>query len=157
MNLLEVFSEPYLLVDLEARDKKGAIKEIVRCLVDGGAVDDEVGKKIEKAVNKRESEGSTGIGKGLAIPHAKECPAVDSMIGIVARSAEGIEYNSIDGSPVHVLFLVVSPENCGDQHMAVMKRIAAMHRDEKNIKFFTTTDRLDSVREIFREVDETFA
>ncbi len=155
MNLLDVFPEPHLLVNLEARDKTNAIHELIQHLVSSGSVDEDTGKKIEKAVNKREAEGSTGIGKGLAIPHSKECDAVDSVIGVMGRSTDGIEYNSIDGGAVHVLFLVVSPESQADQHLKIMKKIASLHRDEKTIKFFSSTDRLNSVKEIFKEIDDS--
>ena len=62
MKLLDIFPESHLLMDLQARDKKGAIREMVQFLVDSGGVGEEAGKKLDKAVNKRESEGSTGMG-----------------------------------------------------------------------------------------------
>lgn len=155
MNLLDVFSEPHLLVDLEARDKTSAIQEIIQHLVQNETVDEDTGKKIEKAVNKREAGGTTGIGKGLAIPHSKECNAIDGVIGVLARSKEGIEYNSIDGGPVHLLFLVVSPESQAEHHLQIMRKIASLHRDEKTIRFFAQTDRIDSVKEILQEIDES--
>lgn len=156
MNLLDIFPASRVLLDLKSRDKKGAIREIVQYLVSTEAVTEEVGKKLERAVNKREAEGSTGIGKGLAIPHAKECSFIRETLAVFARSAEGIEFNSIDGEPVRLVFLVVSPAKQSDKHLFVMKKIAALHRDEKTLKFFMTTNNVSSVLDILEEIDETF-
>jgi mannitol/fructose-specific phosphotransferase system IIA component (Ntr-type) len=156
MNLLELLPESRLIMDLNARDQKAAVREIVQHLVTSEVITEDVGKKLEKAVNKREAEGSTAIGKGLAIPHAKECAFLSEVIAVFARSRTGIQFDSTDGGPVHIVFMVVSPVNYSDTHLAVMKKIATMHRDEKTLKFLRTTDRVESVIEILKEIDEGF-
>jgi len=156
MKLLDIFPESHLLMDLQARDKKGAIREMVQFLVDSGGVGEEAGKKLDKAVNKRESEGSTGMGKGLAIPHAKDCAFLDGMIAVFARSRDGVEFSALDGENVHLAFMVASPPEDSENHLAVLRKIATMHRDEKTLKFLVTTDSTSSVLEILKEIDDSF-
>lgn len=156
MRLLDVLPESRLLLELKSRDKRGAFREIIDHLVASGVVSDDAGKKLERAVTKREGDGSTGIGKGLAIPHAKECSFLDQVIAVLARSQDGIDYSAIDGEPVRLVFLVVSPPNCSDKHLHLMRKIATLNRDEKTLKFLMTTRNTASVLEILKEIDENF-
>ena len=156
MNLLELFPKKHFIMDLKARDQKGAFKEMIEHLVAAEAISDETGKKLERAVNKRESEGSTGIGKGLAIPHAKACKAIDKLVAVFARSSEGVNFNAVDGEPVNLVFLVCSPLEQADQHLIIMRKIAAMHKDEKTLKFLRTTDKVENIFAILEEIDEDF-
>ncbi len=143
-------------MDLRARDKKSAVKEIVQHVVDLELVTEEIGKKLEREVNKREGEGSTGIGKGLAIPHAKGCKFLSHVIAVFARSKEGVNFNAVDGGSVYLLFMVASPPDQSDKHLQIMRKIATMHKDDKTLKFLRTTDRVESVLEILKEIDENF-
>ena len=156
MNLLDIFSEKNLLLDFKARDKKGAFKEIIQHLAALGSITDDAGKKLEKAITKREDEGSTGIGKGLAIPHAKNCNFISEVIGVFARSKEGISFNSVDGGTVYLVFMVASPGTHSDKHLQIMRKIATLHKDDKTLKFLKTTENPGSVLEILKEVDEMF-
>jgi mannitol/fructose-specific phosphotransferase system IIA component (Ntr-type) len=143
-------------MDLKAKDKKGAIRELVQRLATQGRLKEDDSRKVERLVNKREGQGSTGIGKGLAIPHAKGCPQVDAVLGVFARSTAGILFDAVDGGLVHLIFLVVSPEEQAEVHLAIMRKIATLHRDEKTLKFLTATESVESVLEIFKEVDDNF-
>jgi mannitol/fructose-specific phosphotransferase system IIA component (Ntr-type) len=155
MRLLDVFPESRLLVELKSRDKRGALREVIEHLVAAEVISDDIGRKLERAVTKREGEGSTGIGKGLAIPHAKECGFLEEVIAVMARSQEGIDFSSIDGEPVRLIFLVASPLNCADKHLQLMKKIATLNRDEKTLKFLMTTRKTATVLEILKEIDES--
>ena len=156
MRLVDLLPKSMMILDLKAKDKKGVIREVVQCLVTQGKIKDDDGRKVERLVTKRESQGSTGIGKGLAIPHAKGCPQVKEVLGVFARSVNGVQFDAVDGGLVHLVFLVVSPDSRADEHLSVMRKIATMHRDEKTLKFLVTNSNLDSVMEIFKEVDDTF-
>ncbi len=158
MNLVDLFPEESMILNLEARDKKSAIREMLQRLVERGHLDEETVKKAEKAVLKREGQASTGIGKWLGVPHAKGCGFLGSdLVGVYARATEGLSYESVDGEPVHVLFLVLSTDAGADEHLAVMRRVAALHRDEKSAKYLTQSTNSGSIREIFKEVDEQFS
>jgi PTS system fructose-specific IIC component len=156
MKLLELFPRQNILLDLKARDTKGTFKEIIAHLEQTGAVTEEVGKKLERAVTKRESEGSTGVGKGLALPHAKGCSFISEMIAVYARSKTGVSFNAVVGASAHLVFFVASPVHLADQHLVVMKKIVTLHRDDKTLKFLKTSDKIESVLEILREIDEKF-
>lgn len=157
MTLVEIFPPKSWIADLKARDKKSAVKEMVQHLVNLGHLKGEGAKKAEKAIQKRESEGSTAIGKGLALPHAKGCSFVKEVLGVFARSREGLPFDAVDGGLVHVLFLVVSPEDAATQHVEIMRRIARFHSDEKTLRFLAKNEDLESLEEIFKEVDDYFA
>ena len=156
MKLTDLLPSSMLIMNLESKDKKGALRELIQKMVHAGRIKDDDVRKVERLVQKRESQGSTGIGKGLAIPHAKECPQVNEIVGVFARSRDGIPFDAVDGGLVHLLFLVVSPEGLADQHLAIMRKIATLHRDEKTLKFLRTNEGADSVLEIFQEVDDNF-
>lgn len=153
MNLSDVITKEMVLSELESREKKPVIQELINHLVVKKKVSPDVAKKIERAVNKRESQGTTGIGKGLAIPHVKNCAHVSEILAVFGRSTPGVPFEAIDGEPVHLIFLVVSPLGAEAEHISVMKKIAALGRDEKTNRYLTTTPKFDNVAEIFKEVD----
>ena len=157
ISLVGVFPASNAICDLRARDKKAAIKEMLQHSVAQGSLKEDAAKKAEKAILKREIMGSTAIGKGLAIPHAKGCSFVDNVVGVFGRSIEGIPFDSVDGDLVHVLFVVLSPSSLADDHLNIMKRIAFLHRDEKTLRYLARDERLRSLQEIFKEVDERFS
>lgn len=157
MTLVDLFPRTRWIPDLKARDKKAAIKEMLQHLVSCGDLSAEDAKKAEKAVQKRESQGSTGIGKGLALPHAKGCSFLGDLLGVFARTREGLPFDAVDGGMVHVLFMVISPESQAAQHMEIMKRIARLHLDEKSLRYLARNEALDMLHEIFKEVDDSFS
>ena len=91
--------------DLEARDKEGAIREIVQALLDAGKIASTEKDSIVKAILKREELGSTGIGRGVAVPHTKH-PSADHLLGAVAVSRQGVDFASLDGERVNLFFSV---------------------------------------------------
>lgn len=157
MNLVELYPNSSMLLDLQAREKQSANKEMLEYLVSQGRLEKTAVKKVMSAINTRESQASTGIGKGLAVPHAKNCAFVDGLLGVYARSKEGIPYESVDGEPVHLLFLVLSCGDTAEAHLGIMKRVASLHRDEKSLRFLATSTDLKQITGIFKETDERFS
>jgi mannitol/fructose-specific phosphotransferase system IIA component (Ntr-type) len=157
MTLVEVFPKSVWIPELKARDKKVAIREMVQLLVTAGLLKEDAARKAEKAIHKREGNGTTAIGKGLAIPHAKGCAFLKDLLGVFARSREGLPFDAVDGGLVHVIFLVVSPEDQAGQHLDVMRRIARLHLDEKTLRFLARSENLDNLQEIFKEIDDSFS
>src|SRR3989442_5189049 len=156
MTLVDLFPRSIWITDLKARDKKSVIKEMLQHLVQQGRLKEEGAKKAEKAVQKREGQGTTAIGKGLAIPHAKDCSFLKEVLGGFARSMDGIPFDAVDGGLVHVVFLVISPEEKAVQHLDTMKRIARLHLDEKTLRFLAKDETLEHLQEIFKEIDDYF-
>ncbi len=109
--------------DLLATNKADAIREMIAKLSSVGAIERENEDDIIRAILKREDLGSTGIGRGFAVPHAKHT-SVDRLIGAMAISREGIEFNSLDNRRVHIVFLFVSPMDQPGDHLNAIERIS---------------------------------
>src|SRR5712671_8038871 len=93
---------------LEADEKEAVIRAMGKALVEAGKISQDNYESIIAAILKREELGSTGIGRGVAVPHTKH-PAVDKLVATIALSKEGVEFASLDGERVHILFLLMSP------------------------------------------------
>ena len=126
MLLTEILTPELVVVPLVAQDKAGIIAELTRHLINhsGGAFSEVLG-----AVEEREAVLSTGIGFGVAIPHARS-PAVRELTIVCGVSAVPVPYDSIDGEPVRLFFLIVGPEASAGQHVKVLSRIARLVRRE---------------------------
>ena len=154
MNLVDLFPKSRMVLDLKARDKRAAIRELLEVLVAGGELTEDEARKAERGIQKREKQGSTGIGKGLAVPHSKNSSFMEGVLGVFGRSVQGIPFDSVDGERVKVVFMLVSSSDHADQHLQVMKKIAMVHRDEKSLRYLATTGNSDGIVEIFREIDD---
>jgi nitrogen PTS system EIIA component len=124
--LTEFLTPERVVVPLVARDKAGVIAELTHRLVDhsGGTV-----AEVLAAVEEREAVLSTGIGFGVAIPHARS-PAVRELSVVSGLTSVPVPYDSIDGDPVRLFFLIVGPEASAGQHVKVLSRIARLVRHE---------------------------
>jgi len=127
VRLSELLSPSRIRVPLRAKDKEGVLRELVDLLVqqDGGAAPDEV----LGAILERERQFPTGIGYGVAVPHGKT--PVLSGLGIVAgTAAEPVAYETIDGQPVRLFFLLAGPESLAGTHVKALSRISRLVRRE---------------------------
>ena len=126
MLLTELLTPDRVVVPLSASDKAGVIAELTRHLVErsGGTFAEVLG-----AVQEREAVLSTGIGFGVAIPHARSS-AVSELTLICGVSPKPVPYDSIDGEPVRLFFLIVGPETSAGQHVKILSRIARLVRRE---------------------------
>ncbi len=126
MLLSELLTPDQVVIPVSARDKTGVIAELTRCLTDrlGGDY-----AEVLAAVKEREAGGSTGIGFGVAIPHARS-RGVSRMSLVCGVSSAPVPYDSIDGEPVRLFFLIVGPEGSAGQHVRVLSRIAVLMRQE---------------------------
>ena len=124
MLLTELLSPDRVVVPLTARDKAGVIAELTHHLVDhsGGGFEEVLG-----AVEEREAVLSTGIGFGVAIPHARSS-AVRELSIVCGLSPVPVPFDSIDGEPVRLFFLIVGPESSAGQHVKLLSRIARLVR-----------------------------
>jgi PTS system fructose-specific IIC component/PTS system nitrogen regulatory IIA component len=123
LRLGELFSAERIKVNLQAEDKSEVFEELVDLLSDRYSLD--CRDEILEAVRRREEKMSTGIKRGIAIPHAKT-GFTRGVIGVIGVSRAGIDYASLDGEPVHLLFLVVSSEQEAAAHLAALKKIALL-------------------------------
>lgn len=123
MLLHETFPASLIKVGLEAEDKDESFEELVElfCRATGNEARDE----ILAAVRDRESKMSTGIKKGIAIPHGKT-NAVDRVYGVLGVSKKGVDYDALDGEPVYLLFLMLAPQKDSEKHLRLLKRLAEL-------------------------------
>jgi PTS system fructose-specific IIC component/PTS system nitrogen regulatory IIA component len=121
--LHEVFPVNLIKVGLEANDKDETFEELVAffCAATGNAGRDE----ILRAVRDREAKMSTGIKRGIAIPHGRT-NAVDRVYGVLGISRKGIDYDALDGEPVQLLFLMLAPLSDSEKHLRLLKRLAEL-------------------------------
>jgi mannitol/fructose-specific phosphotransferase system IIA component (Ntr-type) len=118
-----------IIPELTATTKEAVIREMVEGLRAAGYFKGGEPEDIVKAILKRETLGSTGIGRGVAIPHTKHS-SVDRLIGTVAISRTGVPFNSVDGEPVFVLVLLVSPQDRPGDHLRALENVARSMRDD---------------------------
>jgi mannitol/fructose-specific phosphotransferase system IIA component (Ntr-type) len=122
--LTEILQPDRVVVPLAARDKNGVITELARVLVENTPAPLD---EVLSAIEERESVLSTGIGFGVAIPHAR-CPAVRELTMVGGVSPTPVPFDSIDGEPVRLFFLIVGPESSAGLHVKLLSRIARLVR-----------------------------
>lgn len=137
---------------LTAEDKEGVIREMVQALLDAGGVDEDEFEGIVKAILKREELGSTGIGRGVAVPHTKH-PSVRKLVGTVAVSGEGVDFDSLDGEKVHLFFLLISPPDRPGDHLRALENISRQLRDDTFCRFLKQSKTADDIRQLLEEAD----
>jgi PTS system nitrogen regulatory IIA component len=152
MKILDVLTPEAILPDLQARDKKGALEELVAPVAQQAGVSPE---EMVRVLMDRERLGSTGIGEGIGIPHGKMKHLESLHLG-VGLSRRGIDFESIDGKPAHIFFLLVTPENSTGLHLKVLARISRILKNEPfREKLLEAADR-DEIYESIRKEDEEF-
>ncbi len=138
--------------DLDAEDKEDVIREMVQSLLDAGGIEEEEFESIIKAIMKREELGSTGIGRGVAVPHTKH-PSVDKLVGTVAVSGEGVDFQSLDGEKGHLFFLLISPPDRPGDHLRALENISRQLRDDTFCRFLKQSKTADDIRQLLEEAD----
>ena len=138
--------------ELTADDKEGVIAELVDALVGADAIQEQERDNIVKAIMKREELGSTGIGRGIAVPHTKH-PSVEQLVGTVGVSVEGVDFNSLDGEKVQLLFLLVSPPDRPGDHLRALENISRRLRDDTFCRFLKQSKNADDIQQLLEEAD----
>jgi PTS system fructose-specific IIC component/PTS system nitrogen regulatory IIA component len=123
MFLHEVFSPDFIKVDLEAEDKDEAFEELADYFCQTSKLD--VRDDILDTLHAREAKMSTGIQKGIAVPHGNS-DAVKSVCGVLGISRKGIDYDALDGEPVYMLFMLIAPPKNTEGHLRILKRLAEL-------------------------------
>lgn len=152
MKFAEFVRVPAIKADLVAEGKDDAIRELVSGLVASQDIAQEDQESIIKAIMKREELGSTGIGRGVAVPHTKH-PSVNRLIGTVGVSAEGVDFNSLDGEKVQLFFLLVSPPDRPGDHLRALENISRQLRDDTFCRFLKQAKTTEDVRQLLEEAD----
>ena len=122
MKLKEFIVTEAIVPQIGASDRDGALRELVTSLAGAGALAADAVDDVVAALIKREQNGSTGFGKGVAVPHVKHAK-VTKMAGTVGRSVNGIDFAALDHQPVYSVVLLLSPENAPQQHLQAMNAV----------------------------------
>jgi len=153
MKFKEFISFKATIPALKATDRDGAISELIAALVEAGKLTAGQAKDVTKAVIKRENEASTGMGKGVAVPHVKH-PAAKHVIGAVGLSAEGIDFSSLDEQPVYSVILLISPMDNPDKHLQAMENVFKHLQKERFRKFLRQCRTPEELEDLLNEADE---
>jgi nitrogen PTS system EIIA component len=149
MRLSEILAIDNIIPDLKAKDKKGVLGELAEAIA---SYDTNIDKgMLVKVLIEREHLGSTGIGDGVAIPHGK-LSSVKQPIVSFGRSKKGLDFDSMDGQPAYLFFLLLAPENSSGVHLQVLTKIA---RILKSSTFRKTLMQVESREEIYETIIQT--
>lgn len=152
MKFSDFVSREAIRAELTADDKQGVIREMVQALLDAGRIAADEHDSIVKAILKREELGSTGIGRGVAVPHTKH-PSIDRLVGTVAVSSEGVDFDSLDGEKVHLFFLLISPPDRPSDHLRALENVSRQLRDETFCKFLKQAKSPEDILLLLDEAD----
>jgi len=138
---------------LQAKDRDAVIAELVSALDKAGKLKRGSRQDIIKALIERENQATTGMGKGVAVPHVKH-PAVKDVVAAIGLSSTGIDFSSLDKQPVYSVVLLISPVDNPDKHLQAMESIFRRLQQEKFRKFLRQSRSPEQIEDLFREVDE---
>ena len=151
MKITEMLQREFVLEELKARNKRDALAELAGVFAKGRTKFDP--EAMLHVLLERERLGSTGIGDGIAIPHGK-VPGLDEMVVSFGRSREGIEFEAMDGNPVHLFFLLMAPENSAGQHLKALAKISRMLKDPNFRKNLLNAKMHEDLFRIIAEKDD---
>ncbi len=129
MNIMGFLDDRAVSASVKAQSKEDVVRELVGLLAAVGSIKDKDVNKLVQSLLKRESLGSTGIGQGVAIPHGKS-DCVTRLVGAFGVSQSGVNFDSLDGEPVHLFFLLVAPEDSAGPHLKALARISRLLKDK---------------------------
>ena len=152
MKICEVLQKEAILDDLKGQNKKGILEELVAPVSEIAGVHQE---DLVKVLLERERLGSTGIGGGIGIPHGK-MKDLDSLVLGFGLSRKGVDFESLDGKPAHIFFLLITPENSTGLHLKLLARISRILKNEPfKDRLLNASDR-DEILSIIKGEDEEF-
>ncbi len=152
MNLCEIVNRQAIVSSLGSTSRDDAISEIVDTLIEAGQLDKAMREEIIGALLERERKGSTGFGKGVAVPHVK-VEGVTDLVAAVGLSEAGIEFNALDKQPVYSIFLLLSPGNDPDAHLRAMELIFGHLSQDRFRRFLQQSTSADEVWTLLEDAD----
>jgi len=152
MKLADFVCFDAVVAELKAGDRDGAIHELVTALHKAGKLGQGDPDQIARAVIEREKEASTGLGKGVAVPHVKT-PAVKEAVVTVGCSSAGIDFSALDKQPVYSVILLLSPIENADMHLQLMECIFRNLQKEDFRRFLRQAQTVEQIKETIQEAD----
>jgi len=152
MKILDFLHRSAIISDLNSTEKKEIIKELVIPIASVAGISPE---ECVRVLMEREQLGSTGIGDGIGIPHGK-MKSLDSLVLGFGRSRKGVDFESIDGQPTHIFFILITPENSTGLHLKLLARISKILKNEPFKKKLLNAADQDELFKIIKVEDEDF-
>ena len=153
MKLKDFIVADAIVPELKASERDEVLRELVTSLAGAGALPKESVDEVVAALIKREQNGSTGFGKGVAVPHVKHA-AVKKMSGTIGRSAGGIDFAALDHQPVYSIVLLLSPENQPQQHLQAMNIVFSNLQKDMFRRFLRQSATKQAIVELLDEADQ---
>jgi nitrogen PTS system EIIA component len=153
MKLRDFIVPEAVVPELQAGDRDGVIRELVNSLSAAGALPEAAVEEVVAALIKREQNGSTGFGKGVAVPHVKHA-RVKKMAGTIGRSAAGVDFAALDHQPVYSVVLLLSPENQPQQHLQAMNIVFSNLQKDTFRRFLRQSATRDAIVDLLDEADQ---
>lgn len=154
MKLSDFMVPEALLPVLAKKTRDEVIRELVESLAEAGRVQKKDLDDIVEKLIERELQGSTGIGKGIAVPHIKHS-SINEIVGTIGCSSEGVDFNSLDKAPVFSILLLLSPPNNPDRHLEAMEKIFSHLQRDMFRKFLRQAESKVEIVELLKEADDS--
>ncbi len=156
MKLADFVVRGAIIPDLEAKERNGAIRELVASLASSDVLPPEDAEAVARAVIQRENQGSTGFGKGVAVPHVKHAK-VPRIMTAIGRSPGGLDFAALDRAPVYTIVLLLSPPDNPDGHLQAMENIFRHLQRDNFRRFLRQSETAEAIMELIEEADESSA
>ena len=138
--------------NLEADEKRAVIQAMAKSLAEAKKINEKDFDSIVQAILKREELGSTGIGRGVAVPHTKHA-SVKKLVGAVAVSHEGVDFDSLDGEKVYLFFMLISPHDRPSDHLRALENVSRQLRDDSFCKFLKQSTTSEQILQLLDDAD----
>lgn len=153
MKILDFLKEKAISANLKSQDKKTVIQELVDLLIKAGELKPRIKDTLVKTLLNREALGSTGIGQGVAIPHGK-CEDVKELVAAFGISKKGINFDSLDGEPASIFFLLLAPLESSGPHLKALARISKLLKDKYFRDSLRNAENEKALFKIIKEEDQ---
>jgi mannitol/fructose-specific phosphotransferase system IIA component (Ntr-type) len=152
MKLTEIVARDAIIPSLEAAERDDALREMIDTLVESGVAEASLRDELLERVLERERRGSTGFGRGVAVPHVKH-ESVNGIAAAVALSEKGVNFNALDKAPVYSIFLLLSPADKPEEHLQAMEVIFKSLSQETFRRFLRQATTVEDVWTLLEEAD----
>lgn len=153
MKIMDILPKEAIIPELQGQSKREVLEELTGALVQHKPELDR--SRLLEVLMERERLGSTGIGDGIAIPHGK-LKELDNLALSFGRSSRGVDFESMDGKPAHLFFLLVAPENCAGIHLRALAKIARLLKNNNIRTRLGSAVTQDEIHEIIQKEDDDF-
>ena len=153
MRLSDLIDASSVVADLKATDRNGVIRELIQSLADHGAIQAEHVETAVRATIVRENQGSTGFGKGVAVPHVKH-QCIEKMIATIGRSSHGVDFSALDRAPVYTIVMLLSPPSTPEEHLAAMEKIFRYLQRDNFRRFLRQAETGEAIVALIKEADD---